>query len=310
MNVKKDAKVVFWSKGGVYYKRKGRKVYVNRFGNSDVNEINRTHYNQLFLRLIKPVIDKIVTKILPETWLEEIRENAHEYFTCLTLNGGEDYCLRLIASRRILLKIIIDEKKYNFFKDAYNNGIEKNYAVMARYGGIVETFTDEYLDVIVKVFLQKFNTIIEEEDNALAPVFLPDYRRVAGNAYWSSLPSKIAQDYRSYADTLGASLSNVVQQFINDDCKPFNISALVQSLLNSHPNTSVGCDWSKQHEYNKDEDSDDRCPVCLDNFKENDIVITLLCGGKDVKETIHKECLGPRTLQKCMVSQREIEDCF
>ncbi len=287
-------KLHYGSRGGVYYKRKGRKVYVNKFGNShsSYNE-NITEYQQLFSRLIEPVISKIVERILPDEW-QNIKKDW-KGFKCPSQNYNEDYCLRLIISRRILLKIIIDKEKYKFFKDAYKYGIDNNFNV--------ET------TLLAELFLTNFDRLIEEEKNVLGPVLLDNYMREEGNPYWSYLPKQVGEDYMEYANLLGNSLNGVLQNFIENDCKPNDtILEFVQSLLDAHPNASVNCDWRKQHDYNKESDGE-MCPLCLEDFEENDKVITLLCDPNNVPETIHKKCLGENTWPTCF-NRSKIKDCF
>jgi len=57
--LKRMPKLHYGSRGGVYYKRKGRKVYVNRFGNSE-NEIKVEYEN--FLSNMKAMLGENLTE--------------------------------------------------------------------------------------------------------------------------------------------------------------------------------------------------------------------------------------------------------
>lgn len=289
-------------------------VYVNRFGDTDYNT---TYFNRLYNRLISSVIDGIITKyILPEGW-KNIKEKSYIDFKCKISDNKEHYCFVIMERCRLLLRIIMDSNKYNFFKEAYEWGIDNEKGVMGTYGGSIESFQDDFIKNVIDKFLNNFEgeKLIAEEKNALAPVLLDNYRSVPGNAYWSMLPPKIAKDYKDYAIMLESVLrgnngENILKEFISSGFKPDNILGLATELLATHPNASVGCDWKSSHGYDESKDSTDVCPICLENFKKGADVITLLCGDTGIKETIHKDCLGENTLTECTTNRQPVRGCF
>lgn len=115
-------KLHYGSRGGVYYRKNGRKVYVNRFGNNISDQIER--FRKLYFRLIKPVIDRILIYSIFEIDDENnqyrqlpLMDMNPESFYCKEYNRAnkDTHCLVIMGRCRLLMEIMIDPLKWKFF---------------------------------------------------------------------------------------------------------------------------------------------------------------------------------------------------
>lgn len=144
-------KLYFGSRGGVYYKRKGRKVYVSRFGRKqeqiqgEVRDYKRYGWPSVEIKL----------NPYEEGYVNELKDNIIEMFsTIVTANNKISDLTEEIETLKEKKKTI----KYKVQQDIYDSLIDIRKEQIKEYGEII---------VKLKLKTREFVEFIKEEDKNL-----------------------------------------------------------------------------------------------------------------------------------------------